>query len=89
MIEVKLTLEQHRTVWVHLHMDFFFNKYCKGVFFYDFLNIFFSLAYFIVRIQHMIHIRKYVLTVYVIAKTMLLVSGRLLIKFFRSQVTHG
>lgn len=71
VIEVKLTLEQHRTAWAHLHMDFFFNKYCRGVFFYDFLNIFFSLAYFIVRIQHMIHIRKYVLTVYVIGKTVI------------------
>lgn len=41
---------------VHLRADFFFNKFCKCVFSFNFLNSFFSVAYFSVIIHHIIHI---------------------------------
>ena len=55
--DIQLTLEsQIWTVWVHLYV-FFFPSYCKCVFLMMFLIAFsFSLAWFIVRIQYIMHI---------------------------------
>ena len=47
------------TAWVYLHADFFFPENIMNVLSlpYNFLNnIFFFLAYFIVRIQYIIHV---------------------------------
>lgn len=59
------------TAWIHLYMEFF-NKYCKCISSYDFLNIF-SLDYFIVRIQYTKYntYTKYVLINYIIDKVLI------------------
>lgn len=78
--KIQLTLEQHEVELprsTHTRF-FFFNKYiqsCKCNFFlpYDFNNIFFSLAYFILRVQYIICTTyKNMLIDYVIGKA----SGR-------------
>ena len=77
-------------MWVHLYMDFFSNEYCKCIIYiyiyiyiYNFLNIFFSVAYFIVRIQYIIYITyKYMLMLLL----RLLINSRLLVvKFWGGQ----
>lgn len=58
-IVVEFTLQQHRfkTAWVHLYLDFFQLVYSKNFWRYVKIwkNTFFSLTYFVVRVQYVIH----------------------------------
>lgn len=71
-------------------MDFFsINtvKYCKCVFPYDFNNVFFALAFFIVRIHNICYVQKYVVILFMLSAR-LLVSSRLLVKFWGESKVH-
>ena len=84
-IYIQLTLEQHGLNCTDplVHGFFSINMFCTINRFsltYDFLNIFFSLAYFIIRIQYIMHIAyKLCVNQLLVLSVRLLVNSRLLI----------